>query len=183
MKKILTLAVVSLFLAASPSFPQAGQGSGGLPQSVQWGMQQAMRDLENESLGITQETMAAEVGADVLKKFVDEAVVRLVLSPDGKFTAYTLEGGELVSFKLGKQSVKMTGEGDWEDPWLSRKGDYEVPKRPQKLSLSLDARGQTIDVECFNKFGKPEHDVTYYVGPLNGLFCMGLTDEEATGAS
>ena len=181
MKKTIIVVAVSLLLAAAPSFPQAGQGTGGLPQSVQWGMQQAMRDLENESLGITEETMAAEVGADVLKKFVDEAVVRLVLSPEGKFTAYTLEGGELVSFKLGKQSVKMAGEGDWEDPWVSRTGDYEVPKRPQKLSLTLDARGQKIDVECFNKFGKPEQDVTYYVGPLNGLFCMGLANEDETG--
>lgn len=181
MKKALALAAVSLLLLAVPSFPQAGQGTGGLPQSVQWGMQQAMRDLENESLGITQETMSQEVGADVLKLFVDEAVVRLVLSPAGTFTAYTLEGGELVSFKLGKQSIKMTGEGDWEDPWVSRTGDYEIPKRPQKLTLTLDALGQKTDVEYFNKFGKPEEDVTDYVGPLNGLFCMGLAKEEEAG--
>lgn len=183
MKRIILATAVALVLTATPSFPQAGQGTGGLPQSVQWGMQQAMRDLENESLGITEETMSEQVGAEVLEKFIDEAVVRLVLSPEGAFTAYTLEGGELISFKLGKQSIELTGEGDWQDPWVSRTGDYEVPKRPQKLSLTLDARGQTIDVECFNKFGKPERDVTYYVGPLNGLFCMGLADEEATGAS
>jgi len=34
-------------------------------------------------------------------------------------------------------------------------------------------------VECYNKHGKSEKDVTYYVGPLNGLFCMGLADEDA----
>jgi hypothetical protein len=181
MKHSMIATVIALLAGAAPSFGQAGQGTGGLPQSVEWGMQQAMRNLENESLGITEETMAAEVGDEVLASFIEGAVVRLVLSPDGTFTAYTLEGGDLVSFKLGKQSIELSGEGEWEDPWVSRTGDYEVPKRPQKLSLTLDALGQKVDVECFNKFGKPEKDVTYYVGPLNGLFCMGLADDETAG--
>lgn len=179
MKKTITVAAVSLLLAVAPSFPQSGQGTGGLPQSVQWGMQQAMRDLENESLGITEEAVAAQVGAEALESFINDAVVRLVLTPEGSFTAYTLEGGELVSFKLGKQAIKLAGEGDWEDPWVSRTGEYEVPKRPQKLSMTLDALGQKVVVDCFNKFGKPEEPVTYYIGPLNGLFCMGLADDEA----
>ena len=170
-----------LFLAALLAWvnPVSAQDTGGLPQQVQWGMQQAMRDLENRSLGVTEEAMKEEVGAEVLQEFIDGAVVRLVLSPDGKFSAYTLEGGELVSFELGKQKVEMVGDGDWEDPWVARSGEYEVPKKPQKLSLKLDAQGQEVLVECYNKFGKPEQDVTYYVGPLNGLFCMGLTEDEA----
>lgn len=177
MKRILTIAAVALLVVVGPAFPQAGQGTGGLPQSVQWGMQQAMRDLENESLGITEEAMAAEVGEEVLASFVEGAVVRLVLTPDGRFMAYTLEGGELVSFKLGKQAIQLSGEGDWEDPWVSRTGEYEIPKRPQKLTMILDALGQEVVVDCFNKFGKPEENVTYYIGPLNGLFCLGLTDQ------
>jgi hypothetical protein len=50
-------------------------------------------------------------------------------------------------------------------------------KKPQKLTLKLDADGREDLAECFNKFGKSEQDATYYVGPLNGLFCMGLADE------
>ena len=180
MKRVITATTLAIVLAAIPSFAQVGEGrgAGGLPQTVQWGMQQAMRDLEAESLGITEETMAEKVGADVLRDFVDGAVLRLVLSPEGRFTAYTLEGGDLVSFKLGKQSIELSGEGEWEDPWVSRSGEYQLPKKPQKLSLNLNAGGQEVEVECYNKFGKREEPVTYYVGPLNGLFCMGLAEDE-----
>jgi hypothetical protein len=139
-----------------------------------------MRDLESKSLGITEEAMKEEVGAEVLQEFMDGAVVRLVLTPDGKFAAYTLEGGDLTSFKLGKRDFAVVGGGDWEDPWVVRSGEYSVPKKPQKLTLTLDALGKETLVECYNKFGKPEEDVTYYVGPLNGLFCMGLTAEKET---
>jgi len=143
-------------------------------------MQQAMRDLEAKSLGITEEYMKEEVGAEALQDFVEGAVVRLILSPGGSFAAYTLEGGDLVSFQLGKQEVAVTGDGDWEDPWVARSGEFSTPKKPQKLTLSLDAKGQEVQVECFNKYGKSEQNVTYYVDPLNGLFCMELTDEDAS---
>ena len=113
MKKFCCSLVLVLLAPFSPLSAQT-QDTGGLPQAVQWGMQQAMRDLETQSLGITEETMAEEVGAEALEEFIAGAVVRLVLSPTGSFAAYTLEGG----------------------------------------------------------------DVTYYVGPLNGLFCMGLADED-----
>jgi len=174
MKRIIHFTLTALLLAATPAL---AQDTGTLPQTAQWGMQQALRDLETRSLGITEETMKEEVGAEALQEFIDGAVVRLVLSPSGAFSAYTLEGGDLVSFKLGKQAFEVTGDGDWEDPWVARSGEYAVPKKPQKLSLTLDARGQEVLVECHNKFGKPDQDVTYYVGPLNGLFCMGLTNE------
>ena len=98
MKKILYLTLAIILVTTVGSF---AQDTGGLPQSVQWGMQQAMRDLENQSLGITEEAMEEEVGAEVLQGFITGSVVRLVLSPDGNFSAHTLEGGDLVSFKLG----------------------------------------------------------------------------------
>ena len=171
---------LAVLVGAIPGAAQVagGQNTGGLPQTVEWGLQQAMRDLEAKSLGITEETMAEEVGADVLAAFVEGAVVRLVLSPGGAFTAYTLEGGELVSFKLGKETVAVSGEEEWQDPWVAHRGTYTVPKRPQKLTMSLDAQDQQVEVECYNKFRPADTDVTYYVGPLNGLFCMGLTDED-----
>lgn len=177
MKKC-TLCLVALLLA--PLAPVLAQyDTGGLPQTVQWGMQQAMRDLENKSLGITEEAVAEQVGEEAMQEFLAGAVVRLVLSPTGSFAAYTLEGGDLVAFKLGKQKFEVTGDGDWEDPWVARSGDFTTPKKPQKLTLSLDAAGKQVEVECYNKYGKAESDVTYYVGPLNGLFCMGLAEEEA----
>ena len=176
MTRSLFFALATLLATVSPVLGQ--YDTGGLPQTVQWGMQQAMRDLEAKSLGITEEYMKEEVGAEALQDFIEGAVVRLILSPEGSFAAYTLEGGDLVSFKLGKQQVAVTGDGDWEDPWVARSGEFAAPKKPQKLTLNLDARGQEVQVECFNKYGKSETDVTYYVGPLNGLFCMGLTDED-----
>jgi len=176
MKMRVCFVFAALLVPVAPISAQS-QDTGGLPQAVQWGMQQAMRDLEEKSLGITEETMKEEVGAEALQDFVDGAVLRLVLSPNGGFAAYTLEGGDLVSFKLGKQEFAVEGEGDWEDPWVARFGEYTTPKKPQKLTLKLDARGQEVVVECYNKHGKSEKDVTYYVGPLNGLFCMGLADE------
>ena len=100
------LVLASLLSVSAASW---AQDAGGLPQQVQWGMQQAMRDLEAKSLGITEESMKEEVGEEAMQGFLDGAVVRLVLSPDGSYSAYTLEGGELVSFKLGKQSVELTG--------------------------------------------------------------------------
>lgn len=166
----------ALLLAAIPALAQFD--TGGLPQEVQRGMEQAMRDLENKSLGITVEAMAASVGEEELQGFLDGAVVRLVLNPEGNYTAYSLEGGELVSFKLGKQQVSTPAEGELQDRWVKTSGDFEVPKRPQKLSLTMSAGGREVTVDCYNKYGQAEEDVTYYVGPLNGLFCMGLADEQ-----
>lgn len=118
----------------------AQRDTGGLPQTVQWGMEQAMPDLEARSLGITQEAMIGEVGAETMQAFA------------------------------------VTDEGDWQDPGVVR-SEYSVPKNPQELTLTFDARGREVKVARYNKFGKAESAVTYYVGPLKGLFCMGLADE------
>ena len=169
---------VSLVLAALlvTTGPAIAQDAGGLSQQVQRGMQQAMQDLENKSAGITEEAMAEQVGEEDLRKFLEGAGVRLQLSPGGECAAFAWPGGDLLGFHLGKQEFAVEGVGDREEDWIKKKGTFSPPKRPQKLSLKMSARGQEISVECFNKYGKAETEVTYYVGPLNGLFCMGLAE-------
>ena len=174
MTKRIALTIVLLLIAASPSFAQ--RDTGGLPQQVQWGMEHAMRDLEEKSLGITVESMEESVGKEALQDFIDGAVIRLILSPEGQYTSYALEGGDLMSFTLGKKEFAIGSEWESEDDWIKTTGEFSVPKKPQKLALKVSAQGQEISVECYNKYGQTESDVTYYIGPLNGLFCMGLSD-------
>jgi hypothetical protein len=41
----------------------------------------------------------------------------------------------------------------------------------------MKAGAREVTVDCSNQFKRAEQPVTYYVGPLDGLFCMGLADE------
>ncbi|MGB3562826.1 MAG: hypothetical protein WBH85_20385 [Thermoanaerobaculia bacterium] len=180
MRQSLAFAVAALLALAGPALAQPG--SGGLPQQVRRGMEMAMQDLDNKSLLVTRENMSEEFGEEEMTAFLDGAVVRLILFPDGKYEVYSLSGGEVVSFKLGKESVSTGQEGFWEDEWFKKSGEYEIAKRSQYLSLILSAGPQKVAVNCFNQYRKKDGVVTYYVGPLDGLFCLGLTeDEEATG--
>lgn len=180
MRRSLTLAMAGLLLAAGSVLAQPG--SGGLPQQARRGMEMAMQDLENKSLLVTRESMGEQFGEEEMATFLDGAVVRLTLHPDGKYEVYSLSGGEVVSFKLGKESVDTGQEGVWEDEWLKKAGECAVGKRSQYLSLIVSAGAQKVAVNCFNQYRKKDGVVTYYVGPLDGLFCLGLAEEdEATG--
>ena len=109
-------------------------------------------------------------------------MVRLELHPDGRFTSYSMLGGELVSFKVGKESF-ATGE-EWsldENEWVQRSGEFTVPKKAQKISLTVQAGEQEVTAKCFNKYSGSEGPITFYVGPLDGYFCMGLSEEKGGG--
>ena len=41
------------------------------------------------------------------------------------------------------------------------------------------AGGTEVSVECLNKFERSDQTQTFYVGPMNGLLCLGMVDEEA----
>ena len=177
MKQSLAFAVAGLLTVAGSALAQPG--SGGLPQQVRRGMEMAMQDLDNKSLLVTKESMSEEFGEEEMTEFLDGAVVRLILFPDGKYEVYSLPGGEVVSFKLGKESVGTGQTGVWEDEWLKKSGEYEIAKRSQYLSLILSAGPKKVAVNCFNQYRKKDGVVTYYVGPLDGLFCLGLAEGEA----
>ena len=179
MRRSLTLAMAGLLLATGSVLAQPG--SGGLPQQARRGMEMAMQDLENKSLLVTRERMGEQFGDEEMAAFLDGAVVRLTLHPDGKYEVCSLSGGEVVSFKLGKESVDTRQEGIWENDWLVKTGEYGIAKHSQYLSLIVSAGTQQVAVNCFNQYRKKDGVVTYYVGPLDGLFCLGLAEsDEAT---
>ena len=118
--------------------------------------------------------MAESIGQEKFEAFLAGALVRLVLFPDGQFTAYSKKGGELVSFSLGRKVVS-TGEESTtdEDNWVKRSGRFTVPKRPQNVSLSVMTSGQELNADCFNQFGHSEVPTTFHLGVLDGLFLRG----------
>ena len=134
----------------------------------------AMMDLENQSAGITEEAMKESIGEAELQAFLDGAVVRLDLYPDGRFISSSALGGELVSFKVGKESF-TTGE-EWsldEKEWVERSGEFTVPKKAQKISLTVQAGEDEVTAKCFNKYKASDGRVTFYLGPLDGYFWGG----------
>jgi len=182
MKRTL-FALAVLAIAGFWAVPSSAQiGTGDVGQQARRGMEMAMMDLENQSLGVTEESMKESIGEEALTAFLEGAVVRLELFPDGRFTSSSMLGGELVSFKVGKESF-ATGE-DWsldENEWVQRSGEFTVPKKAQKISLTVQAGEQEVTAKCFNKYRGSEGPVTFYVGPLDGYFCLGLSEEEGGG--
>ena len=172
------LAILSIVATwVGPSLAQIGTGDIG--QQARRGMEMAMLDLESQSLGVTEESMKESIGEEALATFLEGAVVRLELYPDGRFTSYSMLGGDLVSFKVGKESF-ATGE-EWsldENEWVQRSGEFIVPKKAQKISLTVQAGENEVTAKCFNKYRGADGPVTFYVGPLDGYFCLGLLDEE-----
>jgi len=161
-----------------PARAQVGVGTGDVGQQARRGMEMAMMDLENQALGITQEAMEESIGQEELEAFMSGVVVRLVLFPDGRFTSYSMLGGELVSFTVGKQEFSM-GE-EWsldENEWVERSGEFKIPKKAQKVSLTVGSGGRQVTARCFNQYARGETPMTFYVGPLDGYFCMGLIEE------
>ncbi len=175
-----------LAVALLPSGAALAQlGDGGLGQQTQRAMQTAMDDLYNDGLGLpTAESLEEKLGKEKVETFLRNAVVKITFMPDGGYEAYALEGGEVISFKLGKEKMTPDLDEEYLDGWLLRKGGFEMPKKAQTLTMELKAGPTEVSVECHNKFSKSEEPVTFYVGPLDGLFCVGFTEaEDEAGAS
>lgn len=141
-------------------------------------MEERRRTIVDSERGITEEEMMASIGEEQMEAFLEAALVRLVLSPEGKFTSYTMPGGELVSFKLGRKTVS-TGTGTTldENDWVVRKGEFAVPKRPQSVTLLVKAGDREIQTRCFNEFAPSDQPVTFHMGLLEGVFCVGLVED------
>jgi hypothetical protein len=179
MKRLLFPLLLVWILGVSVRPARAQLGTGEIGQQARRGMEMAMMDLENQSLGITQEAMEESIGQEELQAFLDGAVVRLVLNPDGRFASSSMLGGELISFTVGKETF-TTGE-EWsldENEWVQRSGEFKIPKKAQKVSLTVKAGDQEVTAKCFNRYKASDGPITFYLGPLDGYFCLGLVDEE-----
>lgn len=170
-------------LAALMAFPVAAQLGGDLPQEAKKGMETAMLQLESQGAMTTRASLAQTVGQDKIDRFLAGAVLKLQLAPDGSYEVSTKPGGELVSFDLGKQSVKTPASASMHEQWQVRVGSFEVPKRQQKVKLTMRAGSREVTVDCFNRYRKTKEPVTFYVGPLNGLFCLGLAEDDDTATA
>ena len=180
----LTVAAV-LILTTGVAFAQAsGAGTGTLGQQTQRAMQTAMDDLYNKGMDMPSPSSLEEiVGKEKVDAFLENAVVKLTFMPDGVYLAKAVEGGEVLSIRLGKAKMTPSEDEEYVDGWLIRDGEYKIPKKAQKLSMELKAGPTQVTVECHNKYGQSEDPVTFYVGPLDGLFCVGFTevDEDEGG--
>jgi hypothetical protein len=141
-------------------------------------MEERRRTIVDSESGITEEQMMESIGEEQMEAFLDAALVRLVLSPEGSFTSYTMPGGELVSFKLGRRTVS-TGKGSTldENDWVVRSGEFAVPKRPQSVTLLVKAVDNEFQTKCFNEFTPSDEPVTFHMGLLEGVFCVGLVED------
>ncbi len=169
-------------LCALPAAAQFDLG-GDLPQEAKKGIEAAMLRLESQGAMTTRAGLAETVGQEKVDRFVENAVVKLVLAPDGSYEVMTKPGGDLVSFNLGKQKVQTQGDASEHQQWMVKEGAFDVPKRQAKVKLNMKAGAREVTVDCFNRYRKSKEPVTFYVGPLNGLFCMGMTDGEQAGSS
>ena len=181
---VVGLSLSLVFIATGTLLAQGGGGnSGGLPPAARQSMESAMQRLENAPLMTTREELALSVGADKLEIFLDGAVVSLTLNPGGTYEAMAMDGGDIIGFTVGQQQVALEEDAEEaeREGWYMKSGAYKPPKnkKPQSVSLQVQAGPNQISVDCANPFKKSEEPVTYYVGPLDGLFCLGLSEETA----
>ncbi len=180
LEKVSCLLMLSFLLASAPALAQFG---GDLPQEAKKGIETAMLRLESQGAMTTRQGLAETVGQEKIDRFLDGAVVKLTLAPDGSYEVMTRPGGEVVSFDLGKQKIETPAEASSHEEWQIKAGAFDVPKRQQKLKLKMKAGSREVTIDCFNRYRKEKEPVTFYVGPLNGLFCMGLAGDEGENVS
>jgi hypothetical protein len=176
-RKLYSAALTALLLMAFASGLHAQFGTGDLGQQTRRGMEQAFDNLLNDGMSMPDPQSLGEiVGQEKVDAFLENAVVKLTFMPDGAYKASALEGGEVIFFKLGKAKFTPAEDEEYDEGWLTRLGEYEAPKKAQKLIMKLKAGPTEVDVTCHNKYGPSEQPVTFYVGPLDGLFCVGFTE-------
>lgn len=180
MKKQIIL-FAALLLAVTPIWAQrVGDLFGGdLPQEYANDINNKFDLMRLEEMRNDPAVLERFASADQLELFLANAVVKVSFYPDGSYVAYALPGGEIQSIKLGRKSVKPGIETLESGDWLLRPGQFVAPKRSQSVTMRLAAAGTEISVECMNKFESSDETITFYVGPMNGLLCLGLVDEDA----
>jgi hypothetical protein len=120
--------------------------------------------------------------ASMLEPSFEGTFVKVTLYPDGSYAVLSQPGGEVTGFKVGKANVTTGGE-TWEsDGWNLKAGEYAAPKRRSEVTINISARGQQMEVECLTRFERSEHAITYFIGPMNGMQCLGMADDSILSA-
>lgn len=136
--------------------------------------QMRIDEMRNDPAFLEQHFTKAE-----LDTFFANTVVEVTIYPDGSYIAYTRPGGELVRIEVGRKKFTPGREIHSSADWRLEAGELATPRWPQKVSLEMTARGSEVSVDCLNKLERTDQTITFYVGPLGGLQCLGLVDEEA----
>lgn len=180
-----TLVVVSaLLLFATPSYAQrVGDLMGGdLPPEAKSGIEATINDARNNNFAERAAALANGATDEQLEAFFDGAVARVSLLPDGTWLASAKQGGEIVSVAIGKAEIHPGASRTPVDGWLAQAGNWEGAKRLQAVTMTLAAGGREITVKCLNKYRPSDNTISYWVGPMNGLMCLGL-EESAEAAT
>lgn len=183
-KQILFAAALAILTATFAVAPAAAQTAsdmfgGDLPQEYGRGIDGKFHQMRVTDMLSDPAYLEQFYTPEQLEQFFDNTVVKVTFYPDGSYIAYARSGGELSGLKLGKKSIDPTTQAWESDHWSLKAGSYASTKRPQKVTLKLAAAGNQVEVECMNKFEQSDSTLTFYVGPLVGLRCLGLVDEEA----
>lgn len=184
MKKT-TILVAALILCVSPAFAQrAGELFGGdLGQNYTNNITNKFDQMTVQDIADDPAYLESIYPRGMLDTFFSNSVIKVSLYPDGTYAALAQSGGEVTKIKLGKKAISVGGPVYESDGWGFKAGEYQAPKRAAKLALSFAARGQEMTVECVTKFSRSEHAITFYVGPMNGLQCLGLADDSVMSAA
>jgi len=180
-----TILVAALILCVSPSFAQrAGDLFGGdLGQNYTNSLNNKFDQMTVEDIASDPAYLESIYSRSMLDSFFSNTVIKVSLYPDGSYAALARSGGEVVAIKLGKQKMAVDGPIYDSDGWGLKAGEYAIPKRAQKLALTFAARGREMTVECVTRFSRSEHAITFFVGPMNGLQCLGLADDSVLSAA
>ena len=180
MRQYLVLAAV-LLIAVSPVAAQRASDvfGGDLPQEYGNDINNKFDLMRVDEMLNDPAMLEQFYSAEQLATFFEQAVVKISFYPDGSYVAYARQGGDLTGLKLGRKKVALENNA-WESgAWRLRAGQFTQSKRATPVTLRLAAAGNEASVECMNKLQHSDETVTFYVGPMNGLRCVGLVDDEA----
>jgi len=179
-----TILLAALILAVAPAYAQTAGDIFGGDLGPQYG-----RNIDSQMNRMTIDAIAADPAylesiypPSMLKTFFDGTFVKVSLYPDGSYAVLSQPGGEVTGFKVGKAKVQ-TGSESWvSEGWNLKAGEFAAPKRRAAVTISISAGGQQMEVECKNRFERSDHAITYYIGPMNGMQCLGLADDTVLSA-
>ncbi len=177
---VLALAALALSATSPAQAQRAGEIFGGdLPQEYANDISSKFDQMRVEQMKNDPAFLEQFYSRGQLDTFFANTVAKLTVYPDGSYLAYARPGGELVEIELGRKRFAPAADALASEPWLLKAGELATPKRPQPIALRLAAGGNEMSVECLNRLERTDKTITYYVGPLNGLVCLGLVDDEA----
>jgi hypothetical protein len=180
-----TILLAALILAVAPAYAQtAGDIFGG-----DLGPQYS-RNIDSQFQRMTVEAIASDPAylqkiypTAMLERFFEGTFVKVSLYPDGSYAVLSQPGGDVTGFKVGKSHVKTSSQTWDSDGWNLKAGEFAAPKRRSEVTISISARGQQMDVECKTRFERSEHAITFYIGPMNGMQCLGMADDNVLSAT